>query len=409
MRPTHRLALSMSLFLTSCGGSAASDLARAVVDTLPGGIPRVTSAGPTAWTDSTGARLVEESRFSGEDGTPAEIGQPQSLAVDEEGRVYVVDSKPAVIKVFAPDGSLVRSIGREGEGPGEFRVGFIAVRGGHVVLQDPELGRTSVWDTAGAFLRSWHSSCCYHSDIQIDRQNRIHVPSAFGRPKGEPPRGVPYVRWSLQGDNLDSVWVPHREATKVWKVSIKGSDGDDVMAMVLPVPLHPDVKSALHPDGGIVHGWTGAYWLTRSLGGSDSARVFGRVWTPEAISDDRRTAAVEAQVKQVAEGYGEDNARRAFSLADVPGTLPAFFGLRVDESGRVWVRRYPVAPADTARTAFEVFDSTGAYLGPVSVPLKLPEYGLQAWTRTGLVAIVEDDDGRPAVVRFRFRQVPHGS
>lgn len=404
MRTMCRLALPISLLLTSCGGSTRPDLARAVVDTLPGGIPRVTSPGPTAWTDSTGAGLVEEVRFSGEDGTPAEIGQPQSLAVDETGRVYVVDSKPAVIKVFAPDGSLVRTIGREGEGPGEFRAGFIAVRDGHVVIHDPELARTSVWDTAGGFLRSWHSSCCYFSDIQIDRQHRIHVPTAFGRAKGQLPRGVPYVRWSLDGDNLDSVWVPHREATKVWKVSIKGSDGDDVMAMVLPVPLQPDVKSALHPDGGIVHGWTGAYWLVRSPAGSDSARVFGRGWTPEAIADDRRTAAVEAQVKQVAEGYGEENARRAFALADVPGTLPAFFGLRVDESGRVWVRRHPVALADTARTAFEVFDSTGAYLGPVVVPLKLPEYGLQAWTRTGLVAIVEDEDGRPTVVRFRFRQ-----
>jgi hypothetical protein len=405
MWPTRRLALPISLLLTSCGGSAASNLARAVVDTLPGGIPRVTSSGPTAWTDAAGASLVEEVRFSGEDGTPSEIGQPQSLAVDEDGRVYVVDSKPAVIKVFTPDGSPVRNIGREGEGPGEFRVGFIAVRGGHVVIQDPELGRMSVWDTAGVFIRSWHSSCCYHSDIQIDRQNRIHVPSAFGRAKGKPPRGVPYVRWSLEGDNLDSVWVPHREATKVWKVSIKGSDGDDVMAMVLPIPLQPDVKSALHPDGGIVHGWTGAYWLTRSPAASDSARVFGRLWTPEAISDERRTAAVEAQVKQVSEGYGEANARRAFSLADVPPTLPAFAGLRVDASGRTWVRRHPATVADTARTAFEVFDSAGAYLGPVSVPLKLPEFGLQAWTRNGLVAIIEDDDGRPTVVRFRF-QVP---
>jgi hypothetical protein len=406
MRPT-RLAIPISLLLASCGGSTASSLARAVVDTLPGGIPRVSSGGPTAWTDSTGAHLVEEARFSGEDGTPAEIGQPNSVAVDEEGRVYVVDSKPAVIKVFAPDGSLVRSIGREGEGPGEFRVGFIAVRGKHVVVQDPELSRISLWDTAGTFLRSWRSSCCYHSDILIDRKNRIHVPTAFGRTKGEPPRGVPYVRWSLEGDNLDSVWVPHREATKVWKVSLKGSDGKDVMAMVLPIPLQPDVKSALHPEGGLVHGWTGAYWLTRSPAGSDSSRVFGRLWTPEAISDDRRTAAVEAQVKQVSEGYGEENARRAFALADVPGTLPAFAGLRVDESGRTWVRRHPVTIADTARTAFEVFDSAGAYLGPVSVRLKLPEFGLQAWTRNGLVAIVEDDDGRPTVVRFRFRQVPH--
>jgi hypothetical protein len=405
MRPTLP-GILLSVLLASCGGAAASNLARAVVDTLPGGIPRITSSGPTAWIDSTGARLVEEARFSGEDGTAAEIGQPSSLAVDDEGRVYVVDSKPAVIKVFSSEGALVRTIGSEGEGPGEFRVGFIAVRGEHIALQDPELGRTSVWDTAGRFLRSWHSSCCYHSDIQIDRSGRIHLPSVFARKRGEPSRGRPYARWSLRGDPIDSVWVPRREPGKVWKISIKGSDGDDVMATVLPIPLQPDLVSALHPDGGVVYGWTGAYWLTRSTTGNDSVRVFGRAWTPEEMSDDRRKAAVDARVKQMSEGYGEENARGAFNLTDVPSTLPAFSTVQVDQSGRVWVRRHAVTVTDTARTAYEVFDSTGAYLGPVSVPLMIPEYGLQAWTRDGLVALVEDGEGRPTVVRFRFVFVP---
>jgi hypothetical protein len=401
MRPI-RLAIPISLLLASCGGSTASSLARAVVDTLPGGIPRVTSAGPTAWTDSTGARLVEEARFSGEDGTPAEIGQPISLAVDGEGRVYVVDSKPAVIKVFTPDGSLVRRIGGEGEGPGEFRVGFIAVRGSNLVLHDPQIGRTSVWDTSGSFRRSWRTACCYWSDIQIDGRGQVYVPStAAGRP-GEPSRGIPYVRWSTDGTAIDTAWVPRREAGKYWTVTIKGSDGKPVMAMSTGIPFLPSSVSALHPHGGVVYGWTGEYSLVRSESGGDSVRVFGRAWAPEVISDERRKAAVEARIKDVSESYGEDAARSAFALADVPGTLPAFAGLRVDESGRTWVRRHAVTLADTARTAFEVFDSAGAYLGPVTVPIRLPEFGLQTWTRNGLVAIVEDDDGRPTVVRFRL-------
>jgi len=163
----------MSCLLAACGGAEASNLAEAVVDTLPGGIPRVTSSGPTAWSDSSGITLTEEARWSGEDGTTSEIGQPRSLAVDEAGRVYIVDTKPALIKVFTPDGSLIRTIGGEGEGPGEFRVGFIAVRGGALVLHDPQLARTSVWDTSGAFRKSWHSSCCYWTDILIDRQQHV--------------------------------------------------------------------------------------------------------------------------------------------------------------------------------------------------------------------------------------------
>lgn len=389
----------LSALTASCGGAAASNLARAVVDTLPGGILRVTSSGPTAWTDSGGPSLMEVDRFTTEDGAPEELGQPRSLAVDEAGRIYVVDSKPEVIKVFSPDGKLIRTVGREGEGPGEFRVGFIAVRGGHMVIQDPELARTSVWDTAGTFLRSWKSSCCYWSAIQIDRRNLIYIPSTYTAREGGPPRGRPYVRWTLEGVAIDSVWVPRETAEKSWSVSLKRS-GKVVSEMMTSIPLRPGLTHTLHPDGGLVYAWTGAYSIVRSNTGTDSVQVFGRSWTPDAVSDERRNGELESAIAGSKESFGEENLRAAFKLADIPSSLPAFLNLWADEAGRIWVRRYAVS--DTTRTSFDVFDSTGAYLGPITLGLNVNEWGLQAWTRDGLVAIVEDEDGRPTIVSLRL-------
>jgi hypothetical protein len=394
-RPLPRAAsLLFPLLLAACGGAEASSMAEAVIDTLPGGTPRVTSSGPTAWPDSGGAMLVEESRFSGEDGTPSELGEPRSIAVDDQGRVY-----PAMIKVFARDGKLVRTIGREGEGPGEFRVGFIAVRGGYLALQDPQLSRTSLWDTAGTFIRSWHSSCCYWSDIQIDRKNRVYIPSVSSEKEGEKPRGVPYVRWSLEGVALDTVWLPRREEDKVWSVSMKRG-GKDVMSMSTSVPFVPGLTSALHPDGGFVYGWTGNYSLVRSALGTDSVRVFGRSWTPDPATDDRKRGALEATIKWAKESYGEATVRAAFKLSDIPSTLPAFENIQVDEAGRVWARRYAVT--DTTRTTFDVFDATGAYLGAVGVAMSMNAWGRQAWTRDGLITAIEDEEGRPTIVRLKL-------
>jgi len=72
----------------------------------------------------------------------------------------------------------------------------------------------------------------------------------------------------------------------------------------------------------------------------------------------------------------------------------------VDLSGRTWVRRHVVA--DTSHTTFDVFDSTVACLGPVVLPFQMNEWGLQAWTSDGLVTVIEDEDGRPTVVRLRL-------
>lgn len=400
MPSRHDASSLIPLLLAACGGAEASNLARAVIDTLPGGIPRVTSPAATAWTDSSGAQLIEETRWSGDDGSPAEIGQPRSLAVDEAGRVYIVDTKPAFIKVFAPDGALIRTIGREGEGPGEFRAGIIAVRDGHLVLHDPQLARTSVWDTSGAFRKSWHSSCCYWTDIQIDRQQRIYVPSMVPGKPGDTPRGTPFVRWTVEGVALDTIWVPYRRTEKFWHVSVKGPDGKMMSSMSTGISFMPSLTYSLHPDNGVVYGWTGEYSIVRSGTGRDSLRVFRRAWTPETIDDARRKAELENRIREPAKNYGEENVRAAFKLEDLPTTLPAFMNLRVDRSGRVWVRRHLVA--DTSRAAFDIFDSTGAFLGPVLVPFQMNEWGLQAWTREGLVTIIEDEDGRPTVVRLRL-------
>jgi len=389
------------LLLAACSGAKASTLAKAVIDTLPGGIPRVTSSAPTAWNDpSGGGLLVEEARWSGEDGTTAELGEPQSLAVDEAGRVYVVDTKPAVIKVFAPGGALIRTIGGEGEGPGEFRVGFIAVRGGHLVLHDPRLARTTVWDTAGTLLRSWHSSCCYWTDIQLDRQERIYVPSMVTVKPGGERHGTPWVRWSIEGVVLDTIWVPYRETGKFWTIMSKGPGGKNSMSMSTGVPFQPSLTYALHPEGGIIYGWTGEYSVVRSGTGRDTLRLFGRAWTPDPIDDARRRVELENRIREPAKTFGEENVRAAFKLEDIPSSLPAFMNLRVDQSGRTWVRRHVVA--DTSRAAFDVFDSTGAFLGPVLLPFQINEWGRQAWTRDGLVTIIEDEDGRPTVVRMRL-------
>lgn len=395
-----RLAWPMAVaLLSACGGAEAATLAKAVIDTLPGGIPRVMSGGPTGWSDSSGAHMVEVSRFSGEEGSAAELGEPRSMAVDEAGRVYIVDSKPAAIKVYAPDGTLIRTLGREGEGPGEFRVGFIAVRGGIMALHDPQLARTSVWDTSGTFLRSWHTSCCYWSDIQVDKQGRIYVPSMSGQKKGDPPKGVPYVRYTTEGTLVDTLWVPSREDQKTWTVSVK-RNGKVVSMMSTSIPFMPGLTWALDPNGGVLWAWTGAYSIVRSQGGRDTAMVFGRSWTADAITDARRTGELESKIKESSEGFGEDNIRAAFHLDDIPKTLPAFENIRVDETGRIWVRRYPVA--DTTRTFFDVFDRSGAYLGPVSLGLNFSSWGRQAWTPDGVVLLTEDRDGRPTVVKMRL-------
>jgi hypothetical protein len=85
----------------------------------------------------TTARLEEQWRIGGEDDEEI-FGVIADIIADDEGNIYMLDAQLNEIKVYSEDGEYLRTIGREGEGPGEFRgaLSMMLVPGGNIgVLQ----------------------------------------------------------------------------------------------------------------------------------------------------------------------------------------------------------------------------------------------------------------------------------
>ena len=93
------------------------------------------------------------------------IEMPSDLALDNDGRLYVVDSKKNTVWVFDPNGGVLRSIGKPGDGDGgfEFPIALeIAYRNDPNGQQIPELYVADrghyliqVFDLNGNFKRSF--------------------------------------------------------------------------------------------------------------------------------------------------------------------------------------------------------------------------------------------------------------
>jgi hypothetical protein len=167
--------------------------------------------------------------------------------------------------------------------------------------------------------------------------------------------------------------------------------------MISHVPLSPSVVKALHPNGGFVIGWTGEYRILRSVKGEDTAMVFTRSWAPDAIPESTRRKAVEDMVANAKGMVGEASARETAKLSDVPTSAPAYQTLRVDLDGNVWARH--LIGSDSTRTLYDVFSPAGAWLGAVTVPVTVPEYGGQFFGHGVIYSVGEDSDGRPMIVR----------
>lgn len=395
----HPRLTALAALLAACGTADARE-ALVTIDNLPGGIPVVTTASPI---DSGQWTLVHERDVQPVEGEPGELVEPQSVALAEDGTVYVVDQKPSIINVYGPDGAYLRSFGREGEGPGEFRTGFIAVRSDTLVLQDPQNVRgTTYLASDGTMLVARPTTCCYYAPISIDREGRVTARSMTQSDSA--PDGEPFIRFALSGTAVESLLILEQKPdieTPMWTLG----DGNSI-SMMITVPLQPQMLYLPHPSGQFVTGWAGEYRLRYTRNGQDTSRIFGRPWTPVPVTGDEKQQIVDRRIAQILGNdffpLSEEQLRKSFDVTKLPDLRPAYESGWADGEGRIWMR---LSSADTTAVHFDLFDEEGRWLDQVTIAepaWATSSYQPLAFSKTHLAIALEGDDGLPVVRIYRI-------
>jgi len=83
------------------------------------------------------------------------LSSPRSTAVDDEGNIYVLDLKESHIKVFDNEGIYQKTIGRRGQGPGEFQgpLGIQITAKNEILVNNLNSSRLIYYSLKGNFLR----------------------------------------------------------------------------------------------------------------------------------------------------------------------------------------------------------------------------------------------------------------
>lgn len=391
-----------SILLAGCGDRDTSPAAAVAIDTLPNGAVRVLSSAPM---QSGQWRFELLHRVQPSEGDSGELLQPQDLAVTDDGTLLVSEAGDAHVKVFDANGRFVRRIGRNGEGPGEFRVAFLAARADTLLVQDPQTARASTFRISdGAFLGSIPTSCCYWDRLGIDRIGRAVLPANHSPADSASRSATAWVRVRFGETRADTVFVwqgRKRDDLIFWEVG----DGQS-MQMRMPVPYVPREVETVDRQGGWVTAWTGEYLLRSTTTGDDTVSLFGRPYTPEPVSAADKRQLVDVRVAEMNEGrdFSEATLRAAMQTDKIPDRRPAFERLHTDGRGRTWVVRLT---ADTAsQVQFDLFDAERRWVDVVRVPKAhwgRHDYSPIAWGLDRVAVVVEDDDGRPAVLVYEIR------
>ena len=107
----------------------------------------------------------------------APFNAPTDVAVGPDGDIYVADGYGnSNVHRFSPEGTLRRTWGRPGAGPGEFTTPH-AIRvhpDGRVLVADRENDRIQVFSPDGEYLTEWRDF--YHPmDLYVDKSGHVYV------------------------------------------------------------------------------------------------------------------------------------------------------------------------------------------------------------------------------------------
>ncbi len=330
----------------------------------------VLGPGPTA-ADTLDAEVVF--RIGGSAGDVL-FEQVEALEVDSAGRVYVLDGYAHRVRAFSPEGRELWSMGREGEGPGEFTapVGLAWAPDGTLWVVDPGNQRATVLDPAdggvqgthrlpsGVILAPWPGRFdrvgrFYHAlDDRGDYRVQIGVYDAELREVGrlDPPRS------------------PRPEVVYEGRTA-RGSD------MRARVPFTPRLLWRIDGEGRFVSAWTGELRFT---GPAERDRgETGEDRGPPVTPGERR-AALDGLARFVERG-GRVEAHR------IPDRKPVLHTFVLDGGDRIWAVLSP--SSGDPGTILRVYDADGAP-STVRIGARIAPHPAPV-VREGWMAVVEVD------------------
>lgn len=348
------------------------------------------AAGP-AVRDSAGIRIVENERPAWRKGqgwsvVPEPVlelgvaeGDPryQFGAVGDavrlgDGTLVVSDVQANELRAYDARGRYLRTLGRQGSGPGEFNgiVSAFLLPGDSIAVYDGLAGRLTVFAPGGALARTANlaplDGRLPPKPLGAFGDGSLVVAPAFNPRFTASPRPsrdtMPLARYSAQGAQTASLGHILGEET----VTIVGGSGENRFASRGPVPFGRGTHVAVAGTRLLIAD-AARYELAEHGADGRLVRLVRRAAQPEPVTDVDRAAWAEQRQGSAGDRFRQMREGLA-AATPFPEHKSWFAGVRLDAEGNAWVQRH-AAPG--AGTPWDVFDAEGRLLGTVTVPAGL--------------------------------------
>lgn len=396
--------LLLLLPLLACGDHRPAATSAIIRDSA--GIRIVENRAPR-WTQGTGWKVDPSPILSigSESDSGEQFGQIQDVLRLADGGLIVAEGSTAELRVYTDSGRYLRSIGRRGEGPGEFiGLGLVRTyRGDSLLAYDYQLRRISIFDRDGRFGRAvnLHPPDGTFPDIEGATLDGGFIGLSNEFPSGAIKSGtvrnpMRLFRFGPEGELVDTLGAFPGYETGIYNET----NGNNHMRISFTIPFGHQTSVAVRPAETLV-GANDSYEIRTYDAQGDIRRILRREIPPVPVTKQmiETVNAEEDAQNPRPDPASRERVAKLRAVIVYPRTLPAFRDFHVDDSGYLWVRSFN-APGDSI-PRFTVFDSTGQMLGDVEAPRHFEVTGIGA---EYLLGIWKDDNEVQHVRMYAIRK-----
>ncbi len=278
--------------------------------------------------------------------------EARRMAVDGDGNMYVLDSGNNRIQKFDGDGNFLQTIGKEGQGPGEF--------------EDPSAlflaGDGTFYVTDGMRMQRFKQDGTFLSNIPLT--NRItdfwiapdkHIFGVEVR-NTEQGRHRYLVELDPEGKELETL------ADYADVQGVDRENGGVRMRFVIMHRYNPILYLTPSPDGGFIYTHSAEYILKHANGRAETDMIISKAAEAAPITrqeKDRIIQDTKDYVNTRGRNVPEDVIRQGCRF---PPTAPFFVEVVVDDRGRIYIRRLKSSLDESDSQVLDIFGPEGHYL-----------------------------------------------
>jgi hypothetical protein len=282
------------------------------------------------------------------------------VEVDEEGNIYVIDPRQYHIQKYDKDGKYLQTIGRQGEGPGEFqRASRMTLNTGGKLYVD-EFRKILIFNPDHTYERSINIDFFIRSYLVTKEENFL----GLARIRTEEESSNDVILIDSNGKQVDTI-ASFPDPSVILTKSISGGGA---ISMGGSPPYSPGLSFCPLSDELGVYGYSDVYrlWVVNSAGEVVNIieKEEKRIPTSKKEESDYIKKRIDSMNERGSVQWAVGDLKKLYKFAKYK---PFFSNIKSDDKGHIYLQKPKSIIKSEEDTYFDCFNKEGYYLYKVKI------------------------------------------